>query len=240
MTMGCEPYMVAISAQVDGEDPDIDTATLEEHLQHCASCRRFADDAASMRRRSRVGAAPDIPDLSRQVVQRTAAADRSSAAWMARWLLALVAVQIVVLAVPDLLASGESAHASRHLGAFGLAYAAGLIVVVVRPARARTMLQVALVLAAAMVVAATVDIAQGRVPLVNEAIHIPELFSLLFLWLLTRPPGKPRDDQGPVSGDRSEDVRAVDGGDVDDVGARTQDPAGATVHPLRRGTPEAE
>ncbi|MFN7151091.1 MAG: zf-HC2 domain-containing protein, partial [Microthrixaceae bacterium] len=103
MTMGCEPYMVAISAQVDGEDPPIDPASVEQHLQGCASCRRFADDATSMRRRSRVATAPNLPDLSRQVVQRTAAADRSSAAWMSRWLLALVAVQIVVLAVPDLL-----------------------------------------------------------------------------------------------------------------------------------------
>jgi hypothetical protein len=86
-----------------------------------------------------------------------------------------------------------------------------------------------------MVVAATVDIAQGRVPLVNEAIHIPELFSLLFLWLLTRPPSEQRDDQRAVSGDPSEDA-----GDVGDVGAGPQDPAGATVHPLRRGTPEPE
>lgn len=226
MTMGCEPYMVAISAAVDGEDPQIDPATLEEHLAGCASCRRFADDAASMRRRHRVGAAPDLPDLSRQVVQRTAAADRSSAAWMARWLLALVAVQIVVLAITELLASGDTAHASRHLGAFGLAYAAGLAVVVVRPARARTMLQVAVVLAAAMIVTAVVDIAQGRVPLVSETIHIPELFSLLFLWLLARPPREP--------------APSDDHGAPDDLGVRASEPSGATVHPLRPGTADPE
>jgi predicted anti-sigma-YlaC factor YlaD len=235
MTMGCEPYMLAISAQVDGEDPEIDPASIEEHLQSCASCRRFADDAASMRRRSRVGTAPSIPDLSRQVVQRTAAADRSSAAWMARWLLALVAVQIVVLAVPELLASGDSAHASRHLGAFGLAYAAGLAVVVARPARARTMLQVALVLAAAMVVTAVVDIAQGRVPLVNEAIHIPELFSLLFLWLLARPPSESHVGPRPERSDRSGDLDEPDGS-----GGRAPGPARATVHPLRPTTSEPE
>ena len=92
-----------------------------------------------------------------------------------------------MLAVPDLLATGDAAHSARHLGAFSVAYAVGLIVVVVRPARARTMFHVAIVLAAGMVVTAVVDIAQGRVPLVNEALHIPELFSVLFLWLLARP-----------------------------------------------------
>jgi hypothetical protein len=128
-----------------------------------------------------------MPDLSQKVARRAAAADRAGAAWIARWLLALVAAQIMVLAVPDLLATGDAAHSARHLGAFSVAYAVGLIVVVVRPARARTMFHVALVLAAGMVVTAVVDIAQGRVPLVNEALHIPELFSVLFLWVLARP-----------------------------------------------------
>jgi hypothetical protein len=60
------------------------------------------------------------------------------------------------------------------------------------------MFHVALVLAAAMVVTAVVDIAQGRVPLVNEALHIPELFSVLFLWLLARPANVEPTTGGPA------------------------------------------
>lgn len=187
MTMSCDDYRAAISDAVDGASSSLDESSLREHLASCAECRAFAERSAELRRRTRVQPAPEMPDLSRRVVRSAAAADRAGAAWIARWLLALVAVQIIVLAVPDLFASGEFAHSARHLGAFAVAYAVGLIVVVVRPARARTMFHVALVLAAAMVVTAVVDIAQGRVPLINEAVHIPELFSVLFLWLLARP-----------------------------------------------------
>mgnify|MGYP001204882513 FL=1 len=187
LTMSCESYMAAISAEVDGEESGMEPRLLQAHLSSCPECRRFAESADAMRRRTRVQIAPEIPDRSTTVVRRAAAADRGSAAWIVRWLLALVALQIVVLTLPDLFSGGSDAHAARHLGAFGLAYAAGLVVVVVRPARARTMFHVALVLAAAMVVTAVVDIAQGRVPLVSETMHIPELFSVLFLWILARP-----------------------------------------------------
>jgi predicted anti-sigma-YlaC factor YlaD len=208
MTMSCESYRAAISAEVDGEDPGIEPRLVEAHLRSCSGCRQFAESASATRRRTRVQVAPEIPDLSQQVVRRTAAEDRSSAAWIARWLLALVAAQIVVLSLPDLFASGQDAHSGRHLGAFGLAYAVGLVVVVVRPARARTMFHVALVLAAAMVVTAIVDIAQGRIPLVNETVHIPELFSVLFLWILARPrpatPDAPQLDLPQSDGEDSE------------------------------------
>lgn len=198
MTMSCDDYRVAISDAIDGAAPTIDDTLVHAHLARCASCRGFAERSSELRRRSRVQAAPDMPDLSQQVARRAAAADRAGAAWIARWLLALVAAQIIALAVPDLLATGDAAHSARHLGAFSVAYAVGLIVVVVRPARARTMFHVALVLAAAMVVTAVVDIAQGRVPLVNEALHIPELFSVLFLWLLARPARVTVPDDGPA------------------------------------------
>lgn len=218
MTMSCESCMAALSAEIDGEDPGVEPRLVESHLATCPDCRSFAESATAMRRRTAVQVAPDIPDLSSTVVRRTAAQDRSGAAFMARWLLALVAVQIVALTVPDLFSSGQDAHAARHLGAFGLAYAVGLLVVVARPARARTMLHVALVLAAAMVVTAVVDIAQGRIPLVSEAMHIPELFSVLFLWILARP------RQAPVTAARFSTV------DPDDDLVDHED---AQVHPLR-------
>ena len=79
-------------------------------------------------------------------------------------------------------------HAARHLGAFTLAYAVGLVTVVVRPARARTMLGVGVVLTGALFITGIVDVAQGRVPWLGEAAHIPELISVGLLWVLARPP----------------------------------------------------
>ena len=48
------------------------------------------------------------------------------------------------------------------------------------------MLHVAAVLAGAMVLIAVVDVAQGRVPLLGESTHLPEILSVWFLWLLAR------------------------------------------------------
>jgi hypothetical protein len=82
-----------------------------------------------------------------------------------------------------------SAHGARHLGAFTVAYGVGLLVVAARPARARTMLPIAGVLAGALLITALVDLANGRIPLVGEARHLPEIASVVLVWLLAVPRG---------------------------------------------------
>jgi len=104
-----------------------------------------------------------------------------------RVLLAVVAVQIIVLSVPSLAArddSGTSAHDARHLGAFSVAYAVVLLAAVHRPARARTVLPAAAVLSIALLITAVLDLVNGNVPLVSEIRHIPEMFSVWLLWML--------------------------------------------------------
>jgi hypothetical protein len=54
------------------------------------------------------------------------------------------------------------------------------------------MLHVAVVLVGALAITGLVDVAQGRAPLVGEAVHIPELLSVLFLWILCRPVSRSR------------------------------------------------
>ena len=202
--MGCEGYRDALSAQADGEDPGIDQRLLDHHLAQCPSCRAFADTVVDGRRRGRVTSAPRMPDLSRQVARRHAAQDRDRVGLFLRALLALVAVELLVLSVADLTAGGgddEAVHATRHLGAFVAAYAVGLLAVVVRPARARAILAVAVVVAGALAVTAVVDIVQGRVPLGGEALHVPEIVSVVVIWLLARPgPTRtPRAHGGPTA-----------------------------------------
>ena len=79
---------------------------------------------------------------------------------------------------------GVATHAARHLGAFGVAYGVALFVVVARPARARSILPVALVLAGAQVLGAIVDLATGRIPLVGEVRHLPQIISVFLIWFL--------------------------------------------------------
>ena len=49
------------------------------------------------------------------------------------------------------------------------------------------MLPVAAVLAGAIVITAVVDLVEGRVPLVGEAWHLPEIISVVLVWLLAVP-----------------------------------------------------
>ena len=80
--------------------------------------------------------AAEMPDLSGRVSRLNAVADRAGRSWIVRGLLGLVAVEIMVVSVPALLGGGhhESIHEARHLGAFSVAYAVALLLVVVRPA----------------------------------------------------------------------------------------------------------
>jgi hypothetical protein len=141
----------------------------------------------------RIAAAPDMPDLSGPIARLNAAADRAAHWSILRIVLAVVAVQVVAFALPALILGeeqGVATHSARHLGAFGVAYGVALMVVVVRPARARSILPVALVLAGAQVLGAIVDLATGRIPLVGETRHLPQIISVFLIWLLAVPSGR--------------------------------------------------
>lgn len=187
--MQCDRWREALSAIADGEDPGVESRLLEAHLARCPECDAFAVAIDGSRRRTIVRAATPMPDLSRRVSKLNALADRASRWGVVRALLVVVAIEVIAVSFPMLLTGdGEAAgHDDRHLGAFAVAYAVGLLVVAVRPARARTLLPVAAVLAGALLITALVDLGRGVVPLVNEATHIPELISVVLLWLLAVP-----------------------------------------------------
>ena len=188
--MMCERAREAISATIDGEDPGFDPRLVDAHLRHCAACREYRSLVEHIPHIDAVAVAPELPDLSQKVSKLAALADRASKWSTVRVLLAVVAIQIIVFSVPNLAAndsSGLAAHDSRHLGAFTIAYAVALLVVVVRPARARTVFPVACVLAGALVLTAAIDLANGNVPFLGETKHLPELLSVGLVWALATP-----------------------------------------------------
>ena len=139
------------------------------------------------------GTPADMPDLSRRITKMNAAADRASSWGVARALLAVVAAEVIALSVRELVVgdgTDVSAHTARHLGAFSLAYGVMLVLVVIRPARARTALPVAAVVAGALFITAIVDLMLGEIPLLGEALHIPEIVSVVLIWLLAVPVGE--------------------------------------------------
>jgi predicted anti-sigma-YlaC factor YlaD len=194
--MACERWREAISARADGERVGVDERLLDAHLATCQDCRGYATAVHTSRRPRPVPTPP--PELARRVSRLAAAADRAATWSIVRALLAVVAVEIIVVSIPALLGNerATSTHAARHLGAFAVAYGVGLLVVVARPARARTMLPVAAVLAGALVITSLVDLAQRRVPLIDEATHLPEIVSVVLVWLIAGPARRPRDAAG--------------------------------------------
>jgi predicted anti-sigma-YlaC factor YlaD len=191
--MTCERWREAISARLDGEELGVDERLLDAHLDRCPACRRFATTSPLT---VVPGLAAPVPaDLPRRVTRLAAIADRAATWSIVRALLAVVAIEIIVVSVPALLGDEQqtSTHAARHLGAFAVAYGVGLLVVVARPARARTMLPVAAVLAGALVIGSVVDLTQRRIPLVDEAAHLPEVVSVVLVWMIAATSRRPGD-----------------------------------------------
>jgi Putative zinc-finger len=197
----CDEAEEHLSAQADGEPVDeLRAHALRRHVASCPRCSEFAtalQQAPSfidIHRAATDGVADEVDDVARRVRRRVAVADRAASWSIARVLLAVVAIQVIVFSVPDLVASGDAAHAARHLGAFNLAYAAALLSVVHRPARARVVLPVSIVLGIALLISAVIDVADGLVPLTSEATHLPEFLSVFLVWRLAprlKPPSSP-------------------------------------------------
>ncbi|MCU1395603.1 MAG: hypothetical protein JWM34_4031 [Ilumatobacteraceae bacterium] len=191
--MTCDPWLEAISARADGEAAGIDDRLLDNHLATCASCRAFAENVHRLRRAA-VDVAVPMPDLAGRIVKAVRLEDRNSVWWVLRLGLGVVAVQVFVLSAPALFlghSSGSDAHAARHLGSFAVAYAIGLLVVALRPAKARGMLPLAAALAGCLAITAVIDVIEGRVPAVTEIHHLPEIVGLILVWVLAMPKRMP-------------------------------------------------
>lgn len=199
--MDCDRAREAISAALDGEASPVADAEVQRHLRDCPDCAAFAATAAAQHRRMRVGPAEPVPDLHGRVVAAARRADRSGPRRLLRLALAAVATTEATLALAELTGEGATPHATRHLGAFSVAVAIGLFVVVVRPARARAFLALTATLAGAVVVGAVVDLARGATPALAETRHVVEVAAFVVVWLLARDgplPQPDRDDDQPA------------------------------------------
>ena len=206
----CIRWRDALSAIADGEPAGMDERLVAAHVARCPGCQAYRQMIDAAPPVERATEPTDTPDLSRTVSKLAAAADRAAHWSILRVVLAVVAVQVIAFALPALVLGEEqqtATHSARHLGAFGVAYGVALLVVVVRPARARSILPVALVLAGAEVITAIVDIASGQIPVVGESRHLPQIISVFVIWLLAVPStGRRRSQPKPVEPPRLEIV----------------------------------
>ena len=176
----CEPFVIALSALTDGEPSPIEERLLDRHVRSCADCRAFADGVGA-------GVAVAGSTLRDRLPDLAAVSDLVARWSFVRVLLGVLALEVIVLSARDLVVPGPDGHDTRHLAAFTLAYGVLLIVVTIRPSRAPAALPAAAVLGGALAITAVVDLAAGRVPLIGEALHIPELLSVIVVWRMARP-----------------------------------------------------
>ncbi|GAA4565280.1 zf-HC2 domain-containing protein [Micromonospora coerulea] len=201
--MNCDDVRVALSARLDGEDPQAPAAALEAHTGSCPACRSWLARAERVTRLTRLQAV-DVPDLTAPVLaavaaDRAAAGDGGAATVRARRQVLRVAVAVAAvaqfaIALPILLAGlGVEAdpHSSREMASFDAALAVGFALAAWRPERARAFLPVALVLAVCLAGTSAVDVARSSTALVHELGHLAAVVQAGLLWALVRVSGEP-------------------------------------------------
>ena len=215
-SVDCEVVREAISAIADREVAEIDSEVVDIHLASCATCAEFRDSVLVQRRRVVIGLAPEMPDLGPSIAVASASAERRRGWTFPRLALVLVGVSVVVLSIPGLFLGEDGtapSHEARHLGAFSMAYGIALLVIAYRPSRARAFLIVTMLLALSLVITAIVDVSQGSIPLVGEVIHIPEVLSLVLVWMLARQQPGVHLGIGDDASSRSGSLRVADRSD---------------------------
>jgi hypothetical protein len=225
----CDQVMAALSARFDGEAPGMADHTVRVHLRTCTACRAFRD---ALER-------PDAP-LADRVVRQAAVVDRGSVWWVLRVLLGLVAAGYLIASVPELLFSADPhhGHLAHHLGIFEAAYGCALLLVAVRPARARAMVPFTVVLAVGMLLVALADVASGEALPLAELSHSLEFAGLLLVWMLATRRGWPGRAPEVDSGDPPSSGPVVsDTGDGSDTAPAllrvVRDERSDTIHPPR-------
>jgi predicted anti-sigma-YlaC factor YlaD len=195
--MQCDTVRDALSALLDGEEPGLDPAEIDHHVQSCPACAARADELATLHRMVRVREAEAVPDLTPAILAAHRPASRTTKVpvWAepvsaARWALFVVALTQLVLAAPALLGTGD-VHATRELGAFDVALAVGFLVAAWQPARAWGLMPVAAALALVMAGTAVLDVLGGAASSGGEAHHVLDLVGVAVLWQVAREDGAP-------------------------------------------------
>jgi predicted anti-sigma-YlaC factor YlaD len=185
--MDCDRVRDAISATLDGEDPGLDQATVDAHVDGCEACQGYTAGATALNRSVRVRSAEAVPDLTAAILgrRRTEPQVVEPPAW-ARYGLLTVALTVLILSVPSLV-TGTGPHDGRDLAAFEVALCAALLVVVWQPRRAAGLVPMAVTLAVASLISVAVDVLNGEVPIVAEANHVLVLVGLGLLWAMAHP-----------------------------------------------------
>ena len=194
--MQCSSFREAASARLDGEPLGMPAADLDRHLAGCASCAAWSRTAADLTRRSRLSAAPPVPDLTAQVLAALpavlpgarAAARARLVDTALRVLLAAVAVAQAALAWPALTSGAASMSAPVHMahetGAWNAALAVAFAAVALAPRWAPGSLPFLGAFTAFLLTTTVRDLAAGHVPADRAVVHLLVVAGVVVVALL--------------------------------------------------------
>ena len=182
--MPCHPFREAISARLDGEPLGMPARELERHLDSCADCAGWSDDASRVTRRARLASAPAVPDLTGAVLAALPQELPGAAAAARRQLvdtglrLALLAVGVAQAGIAwPVLVTGPGAmsaptHMTHETGAWNLAVAAAFLAVAAAPRLAAGALPFLLSFTALLVPVTLADLGAGHVHADRALTHL--------------------------------------------------------------------
>jgi predicted anti-sigma-YlaC factor YlaD len=195
--MQCSSFREAASARLDGEPLGMAAADLDRHLAGCPSCAAWSRAAADLTRRSRLSAAPDLPDLTAQVLAALpavlpgarAAARARLVDTAVRVLLGAVAVAQAGLAWPALM-SGTAAmsapvHMAHETGAWNAALAVAFAAVALAPRWAAGSLPFLGTFTVFLLATTVRDLAAGHVDADRAVTHLLLLAGVVLVALVT-------------------------------------------------------
>jgi predicted anti-sigma-YlaC factor YlaD len=164
---------------------------LDAHLEGCQECVRFAEQLAAFTRAVRLRPVDSSSDVVAQVLQRSRPPRLGRGGWL-RPALAWCGVVIAVQSVRPLVFGdyeGAETHIARHLGAFALALAIGLLYAAWRPQRAFGLMPLAGALLVTTTAAAVLDMLNGDRSPFAETVHVSEFVGMAMLWMVAGSPG---------------------------------------------------
>src|SRR5215212_6910799 len=182
--MQCQNVREAISARLDGEPLGMPLRELDQHVDGCAACAGWADDAALVTRRARLAPAPAMPDLTATVLAALprelpgvgAAARSRLVATALRLALLAVAVGQAGLAWPALMSGAATMSAPVHMahetGAWNLGVAVAFLAVAAAPRLAAGALPFLGSFAALLVPVTLADLLAGHVHADRAVAHL--------------------------------------------------------------------
>ncbi|MEU5942927.1 zf-HC2 domain-containing protein [Micromonospora sp. NPDC047548] len=209
--MGCEQWREVLSAQLDGEATAAEQAGADAHLDECAGCRDWLDQAAAVTRRSRLTVTAPGPDLSDSILAALPAPAASSrnlrkrVVLTLRGLLGLLGALQLVLGLAQVGRGPAGGHnhagvlASGHLwhesAAWNVAVGAGFLFVAARRTPPTGLVPMLSAFVGTLVLLSVNDLLTGRVDTTRLVSHGFLLAGYAILVALSRPRLRPAGPQ---------------------------------------------